>query len=862
MELLERELYLATLKTALAEANAGTGRIVLVSGEAGIGKTSLVEQFTRSQQQSVNVWWGGCDSLFTPRPLGPLHDMAVQMQGELPALLSSNSNRAAIFSAVLTELQRRPTIVVFEDVHWADEATLDLLRFVGRRVARTSALLVMTYRDDELGPQHPLRSVLGDLSSSAITRRIPLPPLTEKAVQVLIGTGAMDAATLHRLTGGNPFFVTEILSSGSLGIPATIRDAVLARVTRLSSSGRTVMEAASVIGARIEPWLLRDVTGAEAYAVDECLSNGMLIAHGDLLGFRHELARQTILDTLPLHRKHVLHRLVFEALKLLPAARQDLARLAHHAEAIGDRAAVLEFAPAAARQAFAASAHREAAALYDLALRFADDAPPAERAQLLELYAQECNYIDRRGTGIEMLQKALDLWRELDRPVKQGEILSHQAAMHIGLGQDSEAERCSREAIEILEAHPSGHELVHAYRVQASLDVIKDNFAEAIAWAEKTIELADQIQDITEALFARNVIGTAWLSLDYERGCQLLEENFAAAHAAGRKSAAALAYANLGSVSSELHQFHRAERYLREGLAYTAEHDVDRLGLYILAWQAVTQLHLGYWNEAASAASAVVQQAGVSVTSRITALVALGRLRTRRGDPAADVALDEALNLSRSIAGLHRVVPVRAARAEAAWLANDRQRTLEEARAVYDLAVNRHHSWYAGELAYWRWRAGDEVTFPDWIAKPFALHIAGDWRAAAEEWERLGCPYERARALAEGDYHAQMAGLNIFERLGARPAADQLRHRIVARGAPAPRRPRSATRENPFGLTDRQVDILALLIEGLSNAEIATRLHISPKTADHHVSAVLAKLDVHSREAAADLAKQHPYFKL
>jgi DNA-binding CsgD family transcriptional regulator len=256
-------------------------------------------------------------------------------------------------------------------------------------------------------------------------------------------------------------------------------------------------------------------------------------------------------------------------------------------------------------------------------------------------------------------------------------------------------------------------------------------------------------------------------------------------------------------------------------------------------------------------AESVLGRPGVSITSRITALAALGFSQTRRGDPAADEVLNEALELSRELDSLHRIGLVRAARAEAAWLSGNRERTLEEASAVYGLAVSKQHPWFTGELAFWRWRAGDKISLPGWTAKPFALHITGNWRAAAEEWERLGCPYEQARALADGDAGAQFNALAIFDRLGARPAAEALRAKMQAAGAPIPRGPRPTTRENPFGLTKRQSEILALIAEGLTNAEIAARLHISPKTTDHHVSAVFARLDVHSREEAAALARQH-----
>lgn len=274
------------------------------------------------------------------------------------------------------------------------------------------------------------------------------------------------------------------------------------------------------------------------------------------------------------------------------------------------------------------------------------------------------------------------------------------------------------------------------------------------------------------------------------------------------------------------------------------------------AWQALTHLAQGRWTQAAELGSAVVRRSSASAISRIAALIALGRLRARRGDPDAG-ALDEALALALPTKALQRVGPVRAARAEAAWLAGDRERARREAEAAWELAVGHGHPWFTGELAYWRWRAGERVAPPAWTARVYAREIAGDWRKAAAEWERRGCPYERARALAVGDRPAQLAALGIFDTLGARPAAEALRRHLREEGVhQIPRGPRRVNREHPFGLTSREIEILRALDQGLRNAEIGQRLHISPKTVDHHVSAVLAKLDVGSRGAAARLARE------
>jgi DNA-binding CsgD family transcriptional regulator/tetratricopeptide (TPR) repeat protein len=861
MELLEREAHMAGLEAALAEASAGSGRIALVSGEAGIGKTSLVENFTRKHQNTVRILWGACDALFTPRPLGPLHDMAIGLEGDLPALLASDADRDAIFPPFLRELQARPTVAVFEDVHWADEATLDLLRYLGRRITHTRSLLVMTYRNDELGPSHQLRIVLGDMASSSAVRRFQLPPFSESAVRALVGSRRMDAAALYHQTGGNPFFVTEVLASTGSGIPATVRDAVLARAARLSPSGHAVLEAAAIIGLRVEPWLLVEITAAEASFAEESMAAGMLIAQGDMLSFRHELARQTILETISPHRKIVLHRLALDSLKSSPATRADLARLAHHAEAAGDREAVLQFAPAAARQASNAGAHRESRLLYALALRFADDLPPDEHALMLEVYSYECNVTEQQTEAIAARWKAVEIWKQLNNHLKQGESLAQLTIMLRNHGSNAEAEQACQSAIQLLEPYPAGRELAMAYRVQATLRISTRDFAEAIKWGEKAIELAEPLGDNDVLAMAHVAVGSSWLFWDYKHGCEYLERRLEIALKSGLDTHIANLYAYLGSCSAELYQFHQAERYLTEGIAYASDRHLDLFSQYMLAWLGLTRFHLGQWDQAIGVTGPLLRRTSPSALSQIPTLVTWGSLQARSGDQDAGPVLEEALDLAKRTGTLQFLGLARAARAEAAWLSGDSKSAREEALAGYELAMSKQHPWFAGELAFWRWKAGDNVEVADWMAKPFSLQIAGDWMAAADEWGRLGCPYEQAQALVDGDVIAQLNALETFERLGARPAADQLRFKLQSSGVVnLPRGPRLSTRENPFGLTSRQVEILSLLTESLSNVEIARRLHISPKTVDHHVSAILAQLDVHSRDSAADLARQHPHF--
>src|SRR5262245_12410363 len=255
MELIEREEFLEELSAAFTDVSAGKGRFVLVSGEAGIGKTSLIESFTETHQKDARLLWGACDALFTPRPLGPLYDIAPKAQTNLLSLLQDEAPRASILAAVLQEMDgRTPSIFVIEDIHWADEATLDLLKFLGPRVNRVKSMVVATYRDDEVGADHPLTLTLGHLPHRSIYR-LRLPPLSEEGVNAMAARAGRRGEDLFVVTAGNPFFVTEALASKTSGVPNTVRDAVISRAHRLPSSARAVLELVSIIPARTEMWL-------------------------------------------------------------------------------------------------------------------------------------------------------------------------------------------------------------------------------------------------------------------------------------------------------------------------------------------------------------------------------------------------------------------------------------------------------------------------------------------------------------------------------------------------------------------------------------------------------------------------------
>jgi DNA-binding CsgD family transcriptional regulator/tetratricopeptide (TPR) repeat protein len=861
MELLERTSQLQALDSALSQAKTGQGCVALVYGEAGIGKSSLVEEFINENKKSWRILQGACDSLFTPRPLGPLYDITLQIsspagaKGSLPALLESESNRAAIFSACLSELKEQATIFVIEDVHWADEATIDLLKYLGRRIRQTSSLMILTYRDDEIGVDHPLRLVLGDLASSHALHRISVLPLSKDAVQDLSKGKNIDLFELYRQTNGNPFFVTEILA-GERGIPETIRDAVLARAARLSSAARAVLEAAAVIGSRVEPWLLSEIVPAESASVEECIAKGMLHPQGDYYAFRHELARQSILESVSSQKRLAFHRMTLNALKESPVTRENLARLAHHAEALHDPQAALEFAPLAAWWASELGAHREAVGLYELALRFANVLSPNAHAQMLEAYLVELDFLDRLSDKITAFQKSIALWHSIGNRLREGANLAELSQAYTMAGQIAESEEASRASINILEALSPGVELARAYTAQSFIRMMQRDCAESIAWGEKAVALAERFEDADTLARTYNYMGCAAMVIDYERGKTFLEKSIDIARKENLVFAIGSGLGNLGGMSIEFYQFVNAERYLAECIAYAIEHDSEYHLLESLAYQARVQLYRGRWAEVTEAAQKVLQSKTYPIP-HVSALIALGRLGIRRGESESWAILNEALNLSIHPDSPQLMSP-RAARAEAAWLKGDYPRVFEETNTAYEIAVSKKHPWVAGELAFWRWRSGERIMPPSWIGRPFALQIAGDWRGAANEWEERGCPYEQGMSLMDGDEAAQLAALEIFERLGARPIIEILKRQMRAQGIHIPRGPRPATRENPFGLTAREMEVLGCLVRGLSNNAIARQLSLSTRTVEHHTESILRKMGVQSRnEAVAVALNQH-----
>jgi DNA-binding CsgD family transcriptional regulator/tetratricopeptide (TPR) repeat protein len=850
-ELLERTRELSVLDEALGAAGSH-GRLVLVGGEAGVGKTALLRRFCDEHHHSARILSGTCDALFTPRPLGPLLDVAAITGGQLEEVVESGARPHEVAAALMRELGTRTlTILVLEDLHSADEATLDVVRLLARRVEAVPALVLASYRDDELDRTHPLRIVLGELATSQGVGRLKIAPLSQAAVAKLAEPLGVDAEELYRKTAGNPFFVTEALAAGQEEIPHTVRDAVLARAARLSAAAGTLLEAVAVVPPQAELWLLESLAGDAVDRLEECLSSGMLTSLPGGVAFRHELARLAVEGSLAPNRKLDLHRKALAALEDPPIGGPDLARVAHHAEAAGDAEAVLQFASAAGARAESAGASREAAAQYARALRFSEGLELKARGELLERRAYACYVIGELDEAIDAQHRALECHRELGDRRSEGDSLRSLSRLLRYVGRPEDAMEVGREAVAVLERLPPERELGMAYCNLSHLYMSLEDADGTIEWGTRALDVAQSFDDTEILVYALTNIGT--IELLAGEGAEKPERSLELARQTGLEEHAGRAFCALTWWSPRGRSYAAADRYLEPGLEYCTERGLDLWRLYLLAYRARSQLDRGHWDDAIDTAALVLRDPRSSPVTRVIALAVLGLVRARRGDPDVWAPLDEAWALAEPTGELQRIEPASAARAEAAWLEGRRDAVADTTNLALDLAVRRKAWWVAGELAYWRRRAGIQEQVPIEVPEPWAAELAGDWRRAAELWTELESPYEAALALADfDDEETVRRALDELHRLGAQPAAAIIARRLRERGARGlPRGPRPATREHPAGLTRRELEVLTLVAQGLRNAEIAERLVLAEKTVDHHVSAILRKLGVQTRGQAS-----------
>jgi DNA-binding CsgD family transcriptional regulator/energy-coupling factor transporter ATP-binding protein EcfA2 len=839
--LLEREDALALLHRAHADAAAGEGRIVLVTGEPGIGKTTLVAAFVAGLDAETTVLVGTCDDLSIARPLAPFADLVGSVSGPLEAAILGGARPQELHPLLHAELdvRSRPRVLVLEDVHWADGATLDAITFLARRIAPLHALLVLTLRPGETPLEHPLHAVLGDIPSSSAVF-VELAPLSAEAVADLAGRDA--AAAVFAATGGNPFLVTELLAAGGEPVPRSVAHAVLGRASRLDEDARRLVELVAAVPRRVSTSLLDRAFPRWAEVAAEPERRQLLEVRPRWVGFRHELARRAVLESIPVATRRRLHA---EILAALLATDGDPAEIVHHAEAAGAEDVVAEHALVAARRAAVLHSTHEAYAHFHRAVDFLDRQPPSEQAAVLEELADAAFFAGRVADAIAAAQRASAIWQELGEAEPVGRCTRGLSRLHWFAGDGAVARAAGREATRILEPLGDSQELAYAYSSVAQLAMLEGEAGEARLWGRRALELADRLGSAPVRAHVLVTLGTVDIQADPEQTETLIEARRLAA-AVGEHHEAVRALTNLGYSLLFWGLPGRARPYLEQALAEAEEREIHHLAGYARISLAWLDLRAGNWGEAERAAAAEARK-GASV-SELLAQTVLAELAVRRGDADADAQLRRLHHRAWRTGDVARVIPVLSLIAESSLL--DRPRPLGELEEL--LRQPLHESRLTVTLGAAAAVAGVDVAVEGPSSSPFTHVAARAWPAAADAYGDAGWSYDRALMLTLTDDRDALAeALEIARTLGAAPLARRAARCLRQLGLRVPRGPYGAARENRARLTARQLEVLRLVVDGRTNAEIADQLVVSLRTAEHHVAAILAKLGASSRRDAA-----------
>jgi DNA-binding CsgD family transcriptional regulator len=860
MELIERAGVLSLLESQLKKVDKGEGHCVFISGEAGIGKTSLVKAFCKQQQEKCTIYQGACDALFTPRPLAPVYDIIWQVRNDLWPNSHSIEERSELFLKFFHELKdkKEKILIVFDDIHWADEATLDFIKFLARRISHLRCLFILTYRDDEVNSAHPLRSVLGVLSPDTFSR-VQLEPLSRQAVYKLADEKGYNAENVYNISGGNPFYVSEILASYSPGVPDNIKDSILAVYNRQEDGTKHAWEICSIIPEGLEINRFAKLKSSWE-GMDRCFTLKIIITKKDRVIFKHELYRRTIESSLSPFKRIALNKRMLELFLDSFEEQGDIERIVHYAKNANENEVVIKYAPIAAKQAADVGAHIEASKLFLTAIEYSDGHNTDQLLEFYDGYAYECYLTNQTKEAIIYYNKSLALWKQKGNTEKVGNSLFFLSRLWWINDNLVKAENYAEQAIQILESQPSSKAKAMAYGLMSQLKMFSDLSDECILWGQKAIDLAQQLSDNAILSYALGNVGSVQIRIPalMQEGLDMLQQSLQIALQNSYEDYAGMAYVNIAYNGMIIKNYALAEEALANGIPYCEENNLDLWRLYLLTIKAKLKLETGNWKEAYNIACKLVEDEKPAKIIKIYASTVLAMIKMRRGD-SDDVLslLKEATDKAFETMEPQRIIQALTAFLEYEWLMECRFIENGILESAIEMIEDRGNIYGNSEFAFWLQKARGQSLLLKEVYEGYDISDFAKAGKAARVWEKKGCPYNEALLLFEGNEDDKRKAVAIVQGFEADVVYNKMKLEMRSSGIKKiPRGLRVSTKNNPGQLTNREIDVLQLLQKGVQNKEIAGTLFISPKTVDNHISNILFKLDVNSRAKAVREAVQ------
>jgi DNA-binding CsgD family transcriptional regulator len=854
MELIERDEFLDLLKKRFDNVVEAEGHCLFVTGEAGIGKTALVKAFCKKIEKDCDIYKGACDDLFTPRPLAPLYDIISHMNKDILPANHANTDRSNLFSKFFEEFRKREKkfLIIFEDIHWADEATLDFIKFFARRIVQLPCLFILTYRDDEIHSRHPLRNVLGQLPPDSFTK-ISITPLSKSAVKKMAIEKGYSGEDVYSISGGNPFYVNEILASYSPGVPDNIKDSILSVYERQEEGTKHAWQMFSVIPEGLEVSRFAKIRASWDEAMDHCFAMNVIIVKDNKVIFKHELYRRTIEETLSPFKRIALNKKILEFLLSSFEEAGEIERIVHYAKNANEIKLVVKYAPLVAGKAACVGSHMEAAKLFLTAIEYSDANDIDRLLEFYEAYAYECYLTNQIKEAIIYTAKSLVLWKDKNDIEKISNSLRLLSRLWWLDSNRENAESFAEQAVELLYNQPSSAAKAMAFSNMSQLKMLFDQPEECITWGKKAIAIAEEVGAETALSHALNNVGSVLMEIksSKQKGIELLQESLAIALKNSFHEHAARAYANLGSNGVKLKDFAFAQKILDEGIHYCEERDLDSWRLNMLSMRAIINLETGNWNIAYTLANDLLKNEDKPRAFKIGALTVVAKINMRTGNDDPLPLLLKAQAKAFETLELQRIIPSLTALLEYEWLTGKTCIQTERLKDTIDRIEQSIDSAENSEFAFWLQKARKQFLNLKEMHQGYNVSDVKSALIAAEMWRSSGRPYQQALCLFQGNEDDKKNALSIFRQLGAKAVCEKIKMEMRSNGIKnIPRGIRESTKGNPAQLTNRELDIIYLLQKSVQNKEIAQTLFISPKTVDNHISSILFKLDVNSRSKA------------